>query len=291
MALTLAWMRRDAPYMPITTVGLLSVEPHARARWRDGSLMIETRLNAREIAEALLQAELPDLDVIAWPAGAGQSLATALSGYDDPLVGFEGLCSSVRGSVEERLLRTLATDQTRRGDGGPPARNRLLIGAKADLSPFRWRPRADPQALADELALGPAFGGGDSGPCMGLVPEVHTFGGSVGRTASTIGAASQLLSLLIRHGLLALPPNGSPGRGPRAAGGPLLDASLRLSWPVWTCALSAVELRTLLVWKEIHAPEPDGELLRARGVDAVYRSTPVGLSDTVSVFRWGRRVV
>jgi hypothetical protein len=291
MTVNLSWMRRDAPYMPITTIGLLSVESQARALWRDGSLTIETQLDAAEMAELLLQAELPDLDAIGWPAGAGQSLATALSGYDDPLVGFAGLCSSVQGSVEERLLRTLATDQTRRSDGGPPARSRLLVGAKADLSPFRWRTRGDPKALADELALGPAFAGGDSGPSMGLVPEVHTFGGSVGREASTIGAASQLLSLLIRHGLLALPPNGSPGRGPRPAGGPLLDTSFSLSWPVWTCALNAVELRAMLVWTEIHAPEPDQELLRARGVEAVYRSTPVRLSDTVSVFRWGRRVV
>jgi hypothetical protein len=290
MALTLSWMRRDAPYMPITTIGLLSIEPQARALWRDGSLMIDTRLNAHEMAELLLRAELPDLDAIAWPAGAGQSLATALSSYDDPLVGFEGLCNSREGSVEERLLRALASDQTRRTDGGAPARSRLLIGAKADLSPFRWRPRAGPNALADELTLGPAFGGSDSGPCMGLVPEVHTFGGSVGRNASTIGAASQLLSLLIRHGLLALPPNGSPGHGPRPAGGPLLDTSLRLSWPVWSCALNTAELRTMFAWEEIHTPEPDEELLRARGVEAVYRSAQVALSDTVSVFRWGRRV-
>jgi hypothetical protein len=203
MAITLSWMRPDAPYMPIATVGLLAADADAMACWREGSLVIETDNTEEEVAAALLAAPLPDPDAIPWPAGAGQSLASALAPFDDAIVGFAALCQAVAGTTEERLLRSLATDQARRTSAGPPARSRLLIGAKADLSPFRWRPRGDVRSIDSELRAGPAFVGSDSGPCVGLAPEVHTFGGTVGRDASTIGAASQLLSLLIRHGLLA----------------------------------------------------------------------------------------
>ncbi len=291
MAITLSWMRPDAPYMTIVTVGLLSIDVDAMACWREGSLVIETGKSEQELAVALLAAPLPDPDAIPWPAGAGQSLASALASYGDPLAGFGALCQAVAGTTEELLLRAVATDQARRASAGPPARSRLLIGAKADLSPFRWRPRGDVRSIDTELRFGPAFVGSGSGPCMGLAPEVHTFGGTVGRDASTIGAASQLLALLIRHGLLALPPTGGPGRGARGACGPLLDSERHLSWPVWTFPLDCAGLQTLFAWEAVHAPEPDATLLLARGVEAVYRSVPVPLSDTVSVFRWGRRVV
>jgi hypothetical protein len=287
--LTLPWMRPDAPYMPVATMGLLAALPGARASWQDECLTIDEDRELDDVAAALLEAPLPDPDAIPWPRDAGQSLASVLAAFDDPIVGFARLCAEISASTEERLLRALATEEVRRAKGGPPARNRLLSGAKADLSPFRWRPRVSVADLVSELRSGPAFVGNDSGPSMGLVPEVHTFGGTVGRTASTIGASSPLLSLLIRHGLLALRPSGSPGHGPRGAGGPLLDDNYHLSWPIWTFPLEEDSLRVLFCWSAIHAPEPDRALLSAREIDAVYRSAPFPLSDTVSVFRWGRR--
>ncbi len=289
MAIELSWMRRDAPYMAIATAGLLSLLPGARARWTD-VLQLETELSVEQVAEVVHGAPVPDVDGLAWPTGRQQGLDSALGSADDPLALYMSLCEGARGTIEERLLRVLGTDQVRRAPGGAPGRNRLLRGAKSDLSAFRWRGRGTAAELADELRDGLRFVGADSGPCMGLAPEVHTLGGTVGRSATTIGAASPLLAVLLRHGLLALPPNGCRSGRSWTVGGPLLDSDHRLSWPIWSIPLDLRALRVALCWGAVHDPDPDGRTLAARGVTAVYRSTLISLSDTVSVYRWGKRV-
>lgn len=291
MGFELAWMRADAPYMPIATAGLLAVladaKLPARARWAD-CLRIETEATLEEVAQAIAQAPLPDVDGIAWPTSGAQAIKSSLEKAEDPLGAYHRLLESA-AVVEHRLLVGLVTDQVV-DDARLPARSRLLRGAKSDLSAFRDVRTQLPGRLQQELALGPQFGPGKSGRALGLVPEVQTFGGSVGREASTVNAESPLLSLLLRHGILALPPVGAAWRGRRVVGGPLIDDGARLSWPRWNVACGLRELRAVFSYTEIHASEPNPMRLRARGIDAVYRSAPQQLSTTVAVFRWGARV-
>ena len=68
----LDWMRADAPYMPIATVGLLAIvseaDPTVAATWVvDGSahrLRIETALDVEEIATAIAEAPLDRKSVV-----------------------------------------------------------------------------------------------------------------------------------------------------------------------------------------------------------------------------------
>jgi hypothetical protein len=286
-------MRPEAPYMPVVTIGLLSVLEQAgfeaRARWRDG-LLIEVDAEPTTVAELIAEAPRPILDKVSWPTSKPQALGPSLRATTSPIRTYRELTASA-GPAELRLLRALATDQAV-DDARTPSRTRLLRGAKSDLSAFRDWKRVDPGALTAELLSGPRFEGGESGRGLGLVPEVQTFGGTVGREASTIGAESELLSTLLRHGILALPPVGCGSRK-RIVGGPLIDDDLRLSWPQWSISCGLSELRAAFGMRDIHASPSgmDAGALRLRGITAVYRSAPHQLSTTVAVFRWGRRVV
>ena len=290
-------MRADAPYMPIATVGLLAavsnVDPSVTAKWTvDGPaprLRVESTLGVDDIAAAIADAQLPDVSLPHWPTANPQALGPSLRTTADPLAAYRELVATA-APAEIGLLRGIATDQVLDGDG-VPSRTRLLRGAKSDLSAFRPLKRAAAQALADELRDGPEFLPGDSGAALGLVPEVQTFGGTTGRTPAGVGAASALLSRLLRHGILALPPSSGFRSGRRAVGGPLVTEQGELSWPRWTISCGLRELRVLLSLAAVHDPKPDAGALRARGVDAVFRSRAQPLSTTVSVFRWGRRVV
>jgi hypothetical protein len=295
--MALDWMRADAPYMPIATVGLLSVlasiDPATTAKWvAEGSasrLRIACSLGADDIASAIADAPLPDVTAPQWPTKKPQALGPSLRTTDDPLAAYRELLASAE-VPERRLLRAIATDQVL-DDGGVPARTRLLRGAKSDLSAFKPLKRAPVDLLTRELLHGPEFRPGDSGAALGLVPELQTFGGTTGRDPSGVGAESALLSRLLRHGILALPPSSGSRRGRRVVGGPLATEQGDLSWPRWTIPCGVRELRVLLSLATVHQPEPDSRSLRERGIDAVYRSSLHSLSTTVAVFRWGRRVV
>lgn len=296
MALRLGWMRDDAPYMAICTLGLLSVlcaaDREATAAWvgddESRRLEIDTRLDAEACAVALAQAPLPDVSLPPWPTRNPQALGPSLATTARPLDTYRHLVDAA-GEAERRLLRAVATDQMLT-KGGVPARTRLLRGAKSDLSAFKPLRSASPASLADELRHGPSFQPGGSGAALGLVPEVQTFGGTTGRDPESTGAVSPLLSRLLRHGILALPPSGASRRGKRVVGGPLVTEAGELSWPRWTMACGPRELRAVYSLATVHAAVPDAPALRARGVDAVFRSAPEQLSTTVAVFRWGRRV-
>ena len=296
MMLDLYWMRDDAPYMPIATHGLLTVisplDPDARAVWAgDGgapSLQIATALSFDDVAQAVLDAPLPDVAAVAWPTRNPQALGPSLATTADPLATYHELVAAA-GPAERRLLRAIATDQAL-DDRGRPGRTRLLRGAKSDLSAFAPVRRATRDGLVRELRDGPDFRPGKSGTMLGLVPEVQTFGGTTGPEASALGAESALLARLLRHGILALPPTGVIRGGRRDVGGPLISDERELSWPRWTVPCSPRALRVLFGLACVHEAEPDSRLLNASGIDAVFRAKPQQLSTTVAVFRWGRRV-
>jgi hypothetical protein len=296
MAIDLPWMRDDAPYMPIVTQGLLVAlgpsDPLVRAVWTDEagalSLRILTRLTFEEVAQAVLDAPLPDVSAVSWPTPDAQALGPALVATGDPLGAYRALVARA-GPLEARLLRAIATDQVLNEQGGP-SRSRLLRGVKSDLSAFGPLRRTTADALALELREGPDFRSGKSGAMLGLVPEVQTFGGTTGRHASVVGAESALLARLLRHGILALSPTGAVRKGRRIVGGPLISDERELSWPRWTMPCGARALRVVFGLSCIHASRPEPVQLRASGIDAVFRATPQQLSTTVAVFRWGRRI-
>jgi hypothetical protein len=293
----LDWMRPDAPYMPIATVGLLAVlsqlDPAVTAAWTiDGPgrrLRIASRLDPVTIATAIAEAPLPDVLAPQWPTAKPQALGPSLRTTPRPLDTYRELIAAA-AAPEARLLCAIATDQVLDA-GGVPGRTRLLRGAKSDLSAFKALKRVSAQHLADELSHGPAFLPGDSGAALGLVPEVQTFGGTTGRRPEGVGAASALLSLLLRHGILALPPSSGSRSGRRVVGGPLVTEQGELSWPRWTISCGVTELRALFSLATVHDAEPNARALRDRGIDAVFRSRPQQLSTTVAVFRWGRQVI
>jgi len=304
MSFDLAWMRDDAPYMPIVTQGLLTVlapvDPTATACWQGGDsasmLHVTTSLTVEEAAQVTHEAALPDVTAVPWPTKNPQALGPSLSAHDgNPLVTYRELLATA-APVERRLLRALATDQVLDARGGP-SRTRLLRGAKADLSAFGPLRRASVSDLADELRDGPDFRPGKSGVGLGLVPEVQTFGGTTGRDASMVGAESALLSRLLRHGILALPPTGCLRGRHRDVGGPLISDARDLSWPRWTVPCGPRALRVLFGLACVHVDidvdnrQDIARLVSASGIDAVFRATPQQLSTTVAVFRWGRRVV
>lgn len=284
-------MRPEAPYMPIVTAGLLSVCESAglpaRAYW-SGTLRIEVEADADGLASNIAAARLPDVDSIRWPGSREQAVKSSLKPASEPLAAYRELVSAAAGS-ERLLLRGLVTDQSV-DDGGMPVRSRLLRGVKSDLSVFRDLVKVEPAAMADELRLGPRFKPGKSGRSLGLVPEVQTFGGAVGRKPEAVGAESPMLALLLRHGVLALPPNGAARGRRRTVGGPLISDGAVLSWPQWTIPCDLRMLRAVYSFAEVHRDQPPREVLRARGIEAVFRSAPQQLSTTVAVFRWGERV-
>lgn len=296
--LELAWMRPNAPYMPIATVGLLALlEQHGQrpsAHWGEETgtpvLNVSVGLDHDDIGELLLDAPWPSLERIPWPGGRwSQGLKPTLKAIGDPAHSFRAL---VEGSppLEASLLRSIVTDGVLDGDG-IPARSRLLRGVKADLSSIAKPPRRmTAEALAAEVRNGPAFSNGESGLGLGLVPEVQTFGGTTGPEASTVGAYSALLYLLLWRGIMALPPVAVVRGRRRAVGGPLVTAPDVLSWPVWGFPADLTTLRSLLSLASVHEAQPDARELRARGIEAVYRARAVPLNSMVAVYRWGERV-
>jgi hypothetical protein len=298
MGLELGWVRPQAPYMPIATVGLLALLTEhgygATAHWHGPSgsatLRVDVSLDPEGVAHLLLDAPRPSLDSIPWPAGKpAQGLKPTLKSLEDPAGGFKEL---VEGSpdLEASLLRAIVTDSVLDGDG-IPARSRLLRGVKADLSSIANPPkRMTASGLASELRDGPEFPSGESGLGLGLVPEVQTFGGTTGPDASTVGAYSPLLYLLLWRGIIALPPVGIIRGRRRAVGGPLVTAPDVLSWPQWSFPASLQTLRSLLSLAAIHEAEPPRHYLAERGVRAVYRARAAPINNMVAVFRWGARV-
>ncbi len=301
MALELAWMAPEAPYMPVATAGLLAALEHAghsaTAHWRDVDhrvrLRVETDLTASAMGELLAETEWPSLDRIPWPAGTRgrgvQAIKPVLEKQDAPAAAFRAMIASAT-PTEGRFLRALLTDGAL-DNNGVPSRSRLLRGVKSDLSGVANRPKTITAAgLAAELANGPDFRKGPSGLGLGLVPEIQTFGGSTGPAASTVGAYSPLLYLLLWLGVIALPPV-AVSRGPaRTVGGPLVTAGDVLSWPVWRISVGLRALRSLFCLDAIHTDEPEVGALSKRGITAVYRSRAVELSTMVAVYRWGEQV-
>lgn len=304
MSLELHWMRPEAPYMPVATVGLLAVlEEHgeqATAGWQgegpDVRLVVSTSLSAEEVAERIVNASWPDLDAIPWgDYTVGQSLGPALrepGKRDDGLSPAEEFRRLVKRSpeAEARFLRAMRCDGAL-DTKGSPMRSRLLCGVKSDLSSVRNRPkRIKVEQIARELEDGPDFVRGSSGLGLGLVPEVLTFGGTTGPDASSVGAYSALLFLLLWHGIMALPPVAVARGRKRSVGGPMVTEPDVLSWPRWRFQVDRPSLKTLLSLPAIHAEKPDAELLAQRGIDAVFRARAEPLNDKISVFRWGDRV-
>lgn len=293
----LAWMRPNAPYMPIATVGLLALldqQGHdAAAHWADGPatpvLRVSTPLDEDEIGGLLIDAAWPSLERIPWPTGRwSQGLKPTLKAIGNPAQSFRNLVDGAP-ALEAALLRSIVTDGVLDNDG-IPARSRLLRGVKADLSSIAKPPkRMSAQGLAAELRQGPDFRSGESGLGLGLVPEVQTFGGTTGPEASTVGAYSSLLYLLLWRGIMALPPVAVVRGRRRTVGGPLVTEPDVLSWPVWRFPANLSMLRSLLSLASVHAAQPDERELSARGIDAVYRARAVQLNSMVAVYRWGER--
>lgn len=306
MGVQLTWMRPHAPYMPIATVGLLAVlgehGHHATAHWQgeadEATLYVDVPLDADGIAQVIAAAPSPSLERIDWPNGKhAQGLKPTLKDLGEPLREFQRLVKT-SAAPEAALLRAILTDGVLDGEG-LPARSRLLRGVKSDLSSVESRPkRVTAAGLAAELRDGPEFRSGQSGLGLGLVPEVQTFGGTTGPDASTVGAYSPLLYLLLWRGIIALPPVPVVRGRHRVVGGPLVTRADVLSWPRWRIPTGLRSLRTLLSLEAIHREDPDAiaspdnrEYLLERGIDAVYRSRAVPLNSMVAVFRWGKRVL
>ena len=298
MSLELSWMPPHAPYMPVATAGMLAVLADAgvaaNARWDDAGtrLRLDGEIDADGLADLLAKLEWPSPERVRWPGGRfGQGLKPTLSaaGLDDPAEEFRAMVDAAP-PLERRLLRAILTDGVLDGEG-LPGRSRLLRGVKADLSSIFKPPKGIKQAaLAAELRDGPQFASGNSGYGLGLVPEVQTFGGTTGPDASTVGAYSRLLYVLLWQGIMALPPLPVRRGWQRVVGGPLVTAPDVLSWPRWRFPVDLDGLRVLVSLAEVHADEPDGEMLHAYGIDAVYRARAVELSSMVAVYRWGERV-
>lgn len=303
MAFDLPWMPAHAPYMPIATVGLLALlddhDVNARAFWSDGmagtpTLRVDAAVETADVAQMLVDTSWPQLERIDWPAGKwSQGLKPTLKSSEHPVRAFRELIANAEAAGhlnEARLLRAILTDGVLDADG-VPGRNRLLRGVKADLSSIAEPPkRITAEGLAAELDDGPDFVSGKSGLGLGLVPEVQTFGGTTGPDASTVGAYSRLLYLLLWLGIMALPPV-PVLRGPRrVVGGPLVTAPDVLSWPRWRIPVGLRSLRTLFCLGALHEEVPDMRNLSERGIDAVYRAKAVPLNNMVAVFRWGGQV-
>lgn len=299
MSLELKWMRPDAPYMPIATIGLLSAledSGHpATAYWQSDravpSLAIETDLSAVEVAQAILNAPWPDLGKIPWRGKVGQAIKPMLASAEDPVSELHRLRKAVRdaGQVAElRLLESYVTEASLDGNG-VPNRSRLLRGVKADLSGIAEKVKLQPGKLTKEVSEGPVWRSGKSGRGLGLLPEVQTFGGTTGPTPADVGNHSVLLYRLLWLGILSLPPVAVVVRGHRIVGGPLVTDRESISWPVWTVPLDVYGLRAFFSLAGLHAEKPE-TALQQRGVAAVYRARAVPINSMIAVFRWGERV-
>lgn len=301
MALELSWMPPEAPYMPVATAGLLSALDQAghpaTAHWRDTrdrlQLWLDADLTPEELGLALAEAEWPCLAKIPWPPGTNtqgaQAIKPVLEQQGAPANAFRAMVTAAP-ATEARFLRALLTDGVL-DDKGIPSRSRLLRGVKSDLSGVANRPKAVTAAhLTVELSSGPDFRKGASGLGLGLIPEIQTFGGTTGPSASTVGSYSPLLYLLLWLGLMALPPVGVSRGWARSVGGPLVTGPDVLSWPVWRVPVGLRALRSLFCLDAIHTEEPQLDALAQRGVTAVYRARAVELSTMVAVYRWGQQV-
>lgn len=298
MALQLHWMPPHAPYMPVATAGMLAVLEDAgidaTAGWDEQGtcLSIDAAIDHDELAALLADLRWPEPGEIRWPGGRfGQGLKPTLATLpaEERASHFRVMVESA-GPVEKRLLRAILTDGVL-DEARLPGRSRLLRGVKADLSSIFKRPTGiTKQALAAELRNGPEFRSGQSGYGLGLVPEVQTFGGTTGPKASSVGAFSRLLYVLLWQGIMALPPVPVRRGLQSTVGGPLVTDIDVLSWPRWRFPASLDGLQMLFSLPEIHAERPDDETLRAYGIDAVYRARAVELSSRVAVYRWGERV-
>jgi len=298
MGIELSWMRPEAPYMPLATVGLLAVmercgEP-TTAGWpgvdAGASLTLATELSVEQLAGLIAEAPWPDLDAIPWgPQGPRQALKPTLAEGSAPLAELQRLIDG-SGPTESRLLRAILCDGALDA-AGSPLRSRLLRGVKSDLSSIGKRPRRiRVEGLAGELANGPDFIKGSSGLGLGFVPEIHTFGATTGPDASTVGVYSPLLYLLLWHGIMALPPVPVARGRTRSVGGPLVTEPDVLSWPRWRCFLGLRSLSTLFTLPSIHEPQPDPRALAQRDIDAVFRARAEPINSMIAVFRWGDRI-
>lgn len=301
MALELSWMSPEAPYMPVATVGLLSgleqAGHPATAHWRETEdrlrLWLDADLTAEEMGLALAEAEWPRLDKVPWPPGpnthGAQAIKPVLEQQRFPADAYRAMIAGAP-PTEARFLTALLTDGVL-DDKGIPSRSRLLRGVKSDLSGVANRPKAVTAVhLTAELSNGPDFRKGPSGLGLGLIPEIQTFGGTTGPPASTVGAYSPLLYLLLWLGLMALPAVGVSRGWTRSVGGPLVTGPDVLSWPVWRVPVGLRALRSLFCLDAIHTEEPQLEALAPRGITAVYRARAVELSTMVAVYRWGQQV-
>lgn len=314
MSFDLTWMRPNAPYMPIATVGLLTAMSDAgldaTAVWRPEpsgeALEVRTEASVEQTAQAIVDAPWPQLDRI-WPGQkVGQAIKPMLAATPDPAGTLRDLRRDVdlrdaaakktgdpRLLGERRLLRALVTDAVLDGNG-VPSRSRLLRGVKADLSGTAEKLPLKIPDLVRELTDGPIWRNGKSGRGLGLLPEVQTFGGTTGRKPSDVGSHSVLLYRLLWLGILALHPVGVR-RGPqRIVGGPLfsdlVDGEPTLSWPTWSFPVGARELARLFDLAAIHVERPDRRWLKARGITGVYRVSSVPLNSMIGGFRWAERV-
>lgn len=83
---------------------------------------------------------------------------------------------------------------------------------------------------------------------------------------------TEWMANLLAYRALALLPSAAGPRGPDTAGWSELEESgLVFTWPLWYFDASPDLVRTMLGLEELLAPRPDRELLRARGIEAVYR--------------------
>jgi hypothetical protein len=303
--------------MPVASVGLLQAlkeaDPGATLGWPDPgdpfappTLALRTRLSIEGVAAAIVAAPWPQLDGLEWAERPGQAIKPSLykqvGDMEDEAAAVRawrvlaGLSPPDGNGQEEAdreagraLVAALLTDGVL-DEKHLPGRNRLLRGVKADLSGVAKPPKVTVAEIADELAHGPAWTPGSSGLGLGLVPEVQTFGGTTGPTPSAVGAYSKLLYLLCWHGIMAMPPYAVRSGSRVIVGGPLFADATTLSWPVWSMPLRRDALIGLFGLKPVHAAQPNRELLRAHGIQAVFRSRARELNTMISVFGWGDRV-
>lgn len=314
MSLELWWMRPEAPYMPIATVGLLSAlhdaGVEATTAWRSDAvgevLHVRCDRTTAQIAQAIIDAPWPDLSRIWKETKVGQAIKPMLKAQDDPAAALADLRRHAdrddrdaarqggeRLLGERRLLRALVTDAVLDGDG-VPSRSRLLRGVKGDLSGVADPVKITVSGLAGELERGPEWRNKYSGRGLGLVPEAQTFGGTTGRDPSLVGCHSALLHRLLWLGIMALPPVGVVRHRQRVVGGPLFTdlekGETVLSWPTWSFPVGARGLARLFDLAAIHAETPEQRWLASRGITSVHRSTSVPLNSMIGAFRWGKRV-
>lgn len=296
MGFALPWMPARAPYMPVATVGLLSTLEQAgcpaRAQWKseDGRwrLSIETDTALDVAAATIAESPWPDLDLVPWQGKPKQALKPTIAQAPDQQRELRRLIDKAP-PLERSLLGAICTDGAL-DDSGAPGRSRLLRGVKADLSSVADCPRISPELIAEEIDSGLHFRKGHSGRALGLAPEVQTFGATTGPDASSVGAHSTLLYLLLWRGLLAITPFAVARGNRRVVGSHMTTAPDVISWPVWTIPVDRRGLLSVLAHPEVHSEEPQLAQLAGRGIAAIYRARAVPLNTMVAVYRWGELI-